>query len=379
MLASRENPPGRESLPTERLDLEEFLAELRHESRPVLFVPNTGNVGDAMIAHATRQLFDRLGIEYQWARDYRRLDPRGRVVIYSGGGNLVPLYSSASRALRWAQGRAKRLLLLPHTVSGHEELLAELGPETDLICRERVSYDHVRGAVRSARCHLADDLAFRIDVDATLARPPAPTPAPLLYARSLLYRMLPKHRRSKSTPSPRKLGRSERMLAARLAELAQGGAPRVLHAFRTDSEATGIPIPPDNLDLSRLFTFGVWHADLCHTGAQHLLRYLDLYDEVWTNRLHVAIGAALLGKRVKFHANSYFKNRAVYEFSMADQFPDVEWGGRRHTPPQAHPDADPGRHPDCRRLVVYDQSLRAADPGRLPLCVLPVAGHSSVG
>jgi exopolysaccharide biosynthesis predicted pyruvyltransferase EpsI len=81
----------------------------------------------------------------------------------------------------------------------------------------------------------------------------------------------------------------------------------------------------------------VWHADLCHTGAQHLLRYIDLYDEVGTNRLHVAIGAALLGKRVRFHPNSYFKNRAVYEFSMADRFPDVEWVEAEATPGAAGP------------------------------------------
>jgi len=52
---------------------------------------------------------------------------------------------------------------------------------------------------------------------------------------------------------------------------------------------------------------------------------LDLFDEVRTNRLHDAICAGLLGKRVKMYPNSYFKNRAVYEFSMRDRFPDVEW------------------------------------------------------
>jgi hypothetical protein len=171
VLASSERPRGEESVPPDRLDLEALLSELKQEPQPVLFVQISGNAGDAMIAHATRQLFDRLGVDYEWVRDHRRLDPRGRVVVFSGGGNLVPQYSSASRALRWADGRAKRLILLPHTVAGHEELLAELGPETDLICRERVSYDYVRGVVRSARCHLADDVALSLDVEATLARP----------------------------------------------------------------------------------------------------------------------------------------------------------------------------------------------------------------
>ena len=246
------------------------------------------------------------------------------MVVCAGGGNLVPLYPDASRALRWAAGSAKRVLLLPHTISGYEELLADLGPETDLICRELVSYDYVRGAVRSARCHLADDLALSIDAKATLATPPAPMSALRLYGRRLLYRIFAPSQR-KSVASPWRLRRSERLFASRRAELAQSEAPGVLHAFRTDAERTAIPVPADNLDLSRRLIFGTRDADVCHTGALHLLRYLDLFDEVRTNRLHVAIGAAVLGKRVKFHSNSYFKNRAVYEFSMRDRFPDVEW------------------------------------------------------
>jgi len=70
---------------------------------------------------------------------------------------------------------------------------------------------------------------------------------------------------------------------------------------------------------------GTWDPTACHTGALHVLRYLDLYDDVRTNRLLLAIGAGLLGKRVEFHPNSYFKNRAVYEFSLRDRFPHMEW------------------------------------------------------
>jgi len=317
--------PATSSRTPDRLDLIEFLGELRQEPRPILFIANPGNAGDSLIAHATRQLFDRLGLDYVWVNSYRRLDPRGRVVVYGGGGNLVPLYDDASRALRWADGRAKRLLVLPHTVDGHEQLLADLGPETDLICRELVSYEYVSSVLRSARCHLADDLALATDTEATLAIAPEPMPALPLYGRKLLYRAMLKPSWSKSVAAPWKLRRSERLFQARRAELARGGASRVLHVLRTDFEQTRTPTPPDNLDLSDLFNFGTEDANSCHTGAHHLLRYLDLFEEVRTNRLHVAIGAALLGKQVKFQYNSYFKNRAVYEFSIRDRFPNLEW------------------------------------------------------
>lgn len=45
---------------------------------------------------------------------------------------------------------------------------------------------------------------------------------------------------------------------------------------------------------------------------------------VETDRLHVAIAASLLGKRVRIQNNSYGKNRAVYEFRLRDRFPNLE-------------------------------------------------------
>lgn len=100
----------------------------------------------------------------------------------------------------------------------------------------------------------------------------------------------------------------------------------MMHAFRTDGERTEASVPSDNLDLSDLFLFGTRDANISHLGAQHLLRYLDTFDEVRTNRLHLAIGAAVLGKRVTLYPGSYFKNRAVWEFSLRDRFSTVEWG-----------------------------------------------------
>lgn len=61
--------------------------------------------------------------------------------------------------------------------------------------------------------------------------------------------------------------------------------------------------------------------------AADMLPENDCYGEIRTNRLHVGIVGALLGKRVVLHDNSYGKNRAVWEHSLAGRFPDVEWRG----------------------------------------------------
>ncbi len=310
---------------TERLDMEGFLAELKAERQPVLFIPNSGNAGDALIGHATFQLFDRLGLDYECLINYQRFDPSGRVVVCAGGGNLVPLYHGTRDILHWAGGRARRVILLPHTIRGNDELLAELGPEVDLICREMVSYRHVSNAVRTAHCHLADDMALSLDVQKTLSNGPASSSQLSLYARKLGYKLF-KPSLIKTIPSPWKIRRGERLMASRRAALAPGGAPAgILHAFRTDVEKTAVPLPADNLDLANEFSHGTKSPHACHTGSFHMLRYLDTFEEVHSNRLHVSIGAALLGKHVKFWPNSYWKNQAVYEFSMRERFPNVEW------------------------------------------------------
>ena len=44
---------------------------------------------------------------------------------------------------------------------------------------------------------------------------------------------------------------------------------------------------------------------------------------IHTDRLHVAILACLLHKRVHFYKGGYFKNEAVFRSSMRDYFDDV--------------------------------------------------------
>lgn len=306
----------------ERLDIEQFLAELKAESQPCLFIPNSGNAGDALIGHATYEMFDRLNLNYQTLIDHTKADPSGRVVICGGGGNLVPLYTKTARVLRWASGRARRTILLPHTIDGNEELLAGLSPDVDLVCRERVSYDHVTDSVRSAKVHLADDMAFSMDVRRTLDRAP-PVPAQLsLYAQKVASRLL-RPSLLKTIPSPRKIRAGRRLMAGRSSEQPQG----TLHAFRTDLEKTSRGLPDDNLDIARQFSHGTRDPYICHVSAFFLLSYVATFEAVETNRLHVSIGAALLGKKVTLWPNSYFKNQAVFEFSIREYFPDVRWAG----------------------------------------------------
>jgi exopolysaccharide biosynthesis predicted pyruvyltransferase EpsI len=88
--------------------------------------------------------------------------------------------------------------------------------------------------------------------------------------------------------------------------------------FRTDNEARIVSASkhPDNVDISAHGSTG--------TPIEGFLRHLDQFEHVVTDRLHAAIGAALLGKRVSIVTGSYFKIRAIFKSSIENIFPDCQ-------------------------------------------------------
>lgn len=64
------------------------------------------------------------------------------------------------------------MVILPHTINTHEDLLQELGNNVEIICREQISYNHVKRLATKANIMLMDDLAFSLDVKDTFAQKP---------------------------------------------------------------------------------------------------------------------------------------------------------------------------------------------------------------
>jgi len=83
--------------------------------------------------------------------------------------------------------------------------------------------------------------------------------------------------------------------------------------MRTDKERLGtFDIPKGNKDISALGqTFN---------STKYFINAIGAVGVVHTDRLHVAIAACMLGKKIYFYAGNYFKNRAVYLSSMKDRF-----------------------------------------------------------
>ena len=279
---------------------------------PIYYKTNSGNGGDALIAHATYELFDQEGIEPRiWVEGD---DASGKVVLYGGGGNLVEYYSRASSFIAQHHDRAERLIILPHTVSDHATLLGALGPNVVIFCRERHSYDYVRVAAPRADVRLAHDLALDLEPDEILRKRPAVEGAAPRYLEEL---------------TKFSAAWLERRKRERITRVLHPFAPRILHAFREDVEQTDVVRPADNIDLSASVPveFGFLDRSLARLSSFVFFDCIRRYGVVRTNRLHIAIAAALLGKRVHLYDNSYWKNYAVYKHSLAERFPKLIYEG----------------------------------------------------
>jgi hypothetical protein len=122
----------------------------------------------------------------------------------------------------------------------------------------------------------------------------------------------------------RRLGADIGLAASRLT-----GRPPTLDCFRRDWESTDVRIPWGNVDLSAATPYDrtMGRRSSAEATAFELFRYLDRFEVINTNRLHIGIAGALLEKRVRFSPNAYWKNEAVYRHSLQEAFPNVEWAG----------------------------------------------------
>jgi hypothetical protein len=85
------------------------------------------------------------------------------------------------------------------------------------------------------------------------------------------------------------------------------GGQGVLVACRTDSESALQSIPSDNNDISHT----------CET-LDEFLWTIARHELIRTDRAHVMIAAAMLGKRVEYWPSNYHKLPAIAEFSLAN-------------------------------------------------------------
>lgn len=264
-----------------------------YDGKKVYYFSTPGNGGDSLIAAATYQILRRYGINVEFAPRLNTI--RNSTVFLGGGGNLIPLYGGMARALKLLVPRKNRIVMLPHTIRGNEELIASLPSTVTLFCREAESYLHVLKHATDCEVLLGHDMAVFGDHEAILGSSETRRMAEPRFIDTL----------SRVGVTPQQL---------------EG---RDLQCLRTDREK---PFRPsgENYDISRLFTTGVVPGN-AEIGAWMMLEFVRLAGSVTTNRLHTGIACAIAGKQVTLQDNTYGKISSIYRHSLRGRFPNVNY------------------------------------------------------
>ena len=277
---------------------DELARECGQFGRHPKYLPNQGNAGDALIAAGTWQFFDDLGMQPKLCG--RRSVQAGDTVIYAGGGNLVPEYNNCARFLeRCLKVGVKRALVLPHSVVGHVDLLAQLDQRFIIVCREKASVERVLATGTGARVLEAPDMALRLDVDALRERCSGWSFGADLATHLVLHGKVAAYLRWQTKLKTLVPRRGEHV-----------------SIIRADVEAKAGVSGDPRWDLSSLYGSKFRSRSESDQVALDLIDFLSSVKSVQTNRLHVGVAAMLVGVSVRYLDNSYGKIRAVYDASM---------------------------------------------------------------
>jgi hypothetical protein len=245
------------------------------DGREIIFLQNDGNYGDSLIRYGTVRFFEDIGLrhrEYDMAKRthkavafgagiFHRLRQRC-LFVYSGSGAWSDVCTVGLRNVHRQMVANRNIFILPTTFQHFG-----LPPDVPVFVRDR--FESLKLVPHAKFCH---DMAFYLAFVA---------PERLLSSR---------------VPPKRALGL----------------------AFRTDNEGRnhGLASLSCNVDISAL---GRHNSD-----PLALLRLIDQFSQIATDRLHIAIGALLLGKRVLLAEGSHFKMRAIFHSSIKGIFDNCE-------------------------------------------------------
>jgi exopolysaccharide biosynthesis predicted pyruvyltransferase EpsI len=264
--------------------------ELSTLSSPIFFRPNGGNAGDSLINLGVFTMLNERGIAYEVVTDDNNLFflPEDAVVIFSGGGYLVPYWPYTSELIEMLSSQPYRKILLPQSVKDCDSTLLSLNERDIIFAREVVSFLYMETLKIKANLFIDHDMAFHIKLKDLENLPGLPKFYPKNIARLLLvlYHVIRSRFASK------------------------------MPALRTDGESTKINRSSIFNDVSLICKFGNTNLIENKISAYFFLKVLSGYQTIQTDRLHVAIACAIAGIKVEVYNNSYHKIRGVYDYSI---------------------------------------------------------------
>lgn len=278
---------------------------------PFYFWPNNGNLGDLLIAEATRQYFRRHNIQWMEYNPDMPPEDAGINLVYGGGGRFTSHWGGIDKHKEHlTHVRVKQAIILPHSFYDVDWFILSMDERHTLFCREQRSYEYCCSLHPRASIKQANDMGLELRINELPEIENIPIQQP-------------------QQSNPEEIKQHELITKGWVSSLAK----RVCHStvncslkqrdnkiaflLRTDKEKNATLFSPLSFDISL-----AWDSSCRHTAYNpyfirafaEALRYPDI---VVTDRLHVGIMAYLLEKEVYLLDNDYKKLSSVYAFSLS--------------------------------------------------------------
>lgn len=280
----------------------------------MLYRADQGNLGDMVIAYAQNIAFYENNLTYTQLLRSNTIEVTDRKnwisssillkqpfdFVYGGGGIWNPHYDYMKLLKMYAMHRNMRsFTILPSSFYKCDDALNIFDERFTIFCRDQQSYDYCTSKNKTAKFVLHDDVAF------------------------WLNERLPNDGLSEDSIENKKLKGSFDNVQKFLNSCQSYDE---VNFIRSDAEKTDYCANNNVFDISHVF--GIDGLNITQQTAKHgtmLMMYaIQSFKKIITNRLHVAITAALMGKTVEMHDNDYGKLKSVWEMSMQN-FANVQF------------------------------------------------------
>lgn len=247
-----------------------------------VFYPGYGNLGDGLIALGTLDLFEDIG----WApkciqgRHKEAFSGYTHIVMGGSGGWVKGMWETyLEQTIAFLQNGGQ-LLILPTSFSGFGSEFVPYADQVTIFCREQRSYDELlRQGMPEGQIFVCPDMAF--------------------YTKEEHF-----------------------------SDLEIEGQYPALQIFRLDEEGGRKQTPRDSVDLPLLFNDIQWSTtEQCVKPLRAVAGLMSQFECVETDRLHMAVLAALIGRIVKLEPSNYFKIKAIFDYTL-HRFPTVTFEER---------------------------------------------------
>lgn len=242
------------------LNKKSFLSIIKsYHTSDIYFLTGRGNTGDLLIYEGTRAVLSSLDISYKEIDIFDAVNNNGKLALMCGGGAWCSTYHEIMPSqLKVIERNFDNVIVLPssYDISVDEVREALSGSKALFMAREMESYNEIKDICNAKLMH---DHAMYFD-----------------YSKYIK----------------------------------QNNGNDILNAFRTDNEknvSESFKIPDNNIDISSTMS-----------SLTDWLNIISSYETIYTDRAHIMIAGAMLGKKVYYQSSNYHKVTEIAKFSLSE-------------------------------------------------------------